>query len=317
MFTGILFGTIACMIWGLIFLIPDQLIGFSSFEVALGRYFFFGLLSFVLFLRSGLKMIRKYSFKYWRMAFFFGLVANLLYYTALVLGSRYASSSLAALVLGLTPIVISVFGNLQQKQVSFKSLLIPSLLIALGLFLVNLPALTQNNLAPEENYLLGCFFCFFALISWSLYAVVNAKKLREDSNLSSSDWVTMIGLGTFVWTILGAVVYVLFIASTEDLSKYGSFSTEVQQFVIGTAVLGIVCGWIGSYLWNRASALLPVSMLGQLLIFETVFGLLFVNLYAGKWPPAISMAGMLLMLSGIFISLVTLKNQTDLKMMEE
>lgn len=303
MIIGFILGISACFIWGLIFLIPDLLIGFSPVEVALGRYFFYGLISIFLLACKGKKLLNQYPKKIWISALNFALLANIIYYTALVIGSRYANSSVTALILGLSPITIALYGNIQQKVCSFKSLIVPCLLIAIGLACVNLQAFYPSlSIASMGEYLLGLLFSFGALVAWTWYAVANAKILKDNPQLSSSDWVTMLGVTTFLWVILIAGAFILFADPTEIFARYLHFSPELQKFMIGSAVLGIACSWLGAYLWNRASTSLPVSILGQLIIFETIFGLLFVHLYEKNLPSIPSLIGMTTMLVGIFAS---------------
>jgi hypothetical protein len=41
---------------------------------------------------------------------------------------------------------------------------------------------------------------------------------------------------------------------------------------------------IGNGLWNAASRLLPLSLSGQLIVFETLFALLYGFLHDARWP---------------------------------
>ena len=57
-----------------------------------------------------------------------------------------------------------------------------------------------------------------------------------------------------------------------------------MSFLIGCATLGLLCSWVGASLWNKASVFLPVSLAGQLMIFETIFGVLFVYMLNQQMP---------------------------------
>lgn len=313
MIIGLILGISACFIWGLIFLIPDQLTGFSPIEVSLGRYFFYGLISFFLIACKRCQILRKYPLKIWLSALKFALFANIVYYTALVLGVRYANSSVTALILGMSPITIAIYGNIKQKVISFRSLILPCFFITIGLVFVNLNAFDEHSdILYFGEYLLGLMFAFTALIAWTWFAVANAKILKDHSEISSSDWVTMLGAATFVWVLVIAVLFCLFGGKYTELSKYTNFSTELSRFVIGSSILGILCSWVGSYLWNRASTSLPVSILGQLIIFETIFGLIFVHFFERNVPSVTSLIGMAMMLFGIVTSVNIFRKRISL-----
>jgi len=64
----------------------------------------------------------------------------------------------------------------------------------------------------------------------------------------------------------------VFLKNELQVKKYVTLSPELSAFFIGSAILGLLCSWVGAWLWNRASLHLPVSLAGQLTIFETIFG---------------------------------------------
>ena len=48
MLKGVIFAIIACLVWGLVFVVPSFMQEFSSVEVSMGRYFTYGILSLIL-----------------------------------------------------------------------------------------------------------------------------------------------------------------------------------------------------------------------------------------------------------------------------
>jgi drug/metabolite transporter (DMT)-like permease len=59
---------------------------------------------------------------------------------------------------------------------------------------------------------------------------------------------------------------------------------------------------IGNGLWNAASKLLPLSLSGQLIVFETLFALLYGFLHEGRWPRPLESCAIALMLAGVLWS---------------
>lgn len=308
MFIGIVLVLSACFIWGLIFVVPQLMVGFSFFEVALGRYFFFGIISLLIMMSNGLKKWFLIPKIIWLKAFIYSLVVTILYYCFLVLGLRYSSASVMTLIAGISPISLTFFGNWKYHTCSFKKLLFPSFLLIIGLVIVNIPGFqieSSHSTLPE--YLFGLFCGLLALVSWNWYVIANDQFLKDYPQVSSSDWSTLIGVATLGWVaVLGGLFS--FFASSSHLEKYMTWNPELKMFLIGSTILGLFCSWIGSYLWNRASRRLPVSLTGQLTIFETLFGLLFVYTVEQRLPQTLEGIGIVTILSGVLISLNVFNN---------
>lgn len=309
MIYGFTLVSIACFIWGLIFVVPLFMDGFSSLEIALGRYFFYGIISLAIFSVQISRGKCSHSTAIWKNAFLFALLANIVYYTGLVLGLRYASPSVTALIVGLGPITIAFYGNFQQRECEFKRLILPSAIILCGLLLVNIPAFENNvSLATWKEYFFGLACACSALVAWTWYVVKNARFLKANPQLSARDWATVLGVATFCW-VLGFISLLLLLNYSElGLQSTLNFNNQqLTHFIIGASILGLFCSWIGSSLWNAASVRLPVSLAGSLTIMETIFGLSFVYIVEGRVPPLIEITGIGMMLIGIFVCINTFK----------
>lgn len=303
MFRGIVIVITACIIWGLIYVIPLFMSAFNPIEIAMGRYFCYGIVSIlymVCYRRASLVNTPKIL---WKKAFIFSFLANIGFYPAAVLSIQYADAAIAALILGMTPITIAVMGNLKQKECRFRSLLWPCLAIGVGLILVNTPALRESHIEKSISfYCTGLFFGFVALISWSIFAVANGRLLKKYPQLSSRDWSSIMGIASFIWVLTIGSAFIFF-TPEPFLYKYFIWTPELQAFLLGSLVLGLLCSWTGAFLWNKGSSLLPISLAGQLTIFETLFGLLFVYLMQKRVPMAVELAGIAVILIGIYSSI--------------
>src|ERR1700722_11114464 len=125
MFKGIAFAISACFVWGLIFFVPQFIHGFSTIEIVLGRYFFYGLVSAILLCKAKLKGTFRYPLRIWMLAFGYTSTVTIIYYFCIVLALRYTNPAICALVLGVSPIAIAFYGNWKQRECSFKRLIIP------------------------------------------------------------------------------------------------------------------------------------------------------------------------------------------------
>lgn len=301
MLKGVLYALAACCIWGLIFVVPYYVEGFNAIEVALGRYVVYGLLSTCIFFVNKLQGAASYPRAVWRQALGFSLISTIVYYTAVILSVRYATPAVCALILGVAPVTIAFYGNWRQREYSFGSLVPSSMLILLGLALINLPHLAVDGLAGDFSIGLAC--SLIALAAWSWYVVANARFLKDNPAVSSNDWPTLIGVATLFWVGVVALLVAAIDGGRTDMGKYLDFDATFVRFMGGSAVLGIACSWVGAYLWNQASRRLPIALAGQLSIFETVFGLLFVYGLARQMPSLLEGAGIVVLLGAVVYGL--------------
>jgi drug/metabolite transporter (DMT)-like permease len=298
MIIGILLVLAACFVWGLIFVIPELLLTFTPLEVALGRYAFLGIFSLIFMLFQGWQKWRHFSIDIWKTAVWYALIINIFYYFFLITGLRYSNPSVMALLLGISPITISFYGSWRQKDCPFRQLILPSSLIVCGLILVNFSALVDESVYSISQYLFGLLCGLLSLIAWNWYVIANAEFLRRRSDLLPSDWANLIGVGTLFWVILiGGAIALL--TSFDYLQRFWIWNEELRLFLIGTFILGFFCSWLGSYLWNQGTKSLPISLAGQLTIFETIFGLLFVYLFEQRWPSGLETLGIIAILGGV------------------
>lgn len=312
MLKGIIFALAACFIWGLIFVVPQFMEGFSAIEVALARYLFYGLISAAIFLKTGSHKKGRYPRAIWIQSLYFSFASTIFYYTFVVLSLRYATPAICALVLGISPITIALYGNYREKECSFKSLLVPSLLILIGLIIINAPYLTASD--ASSNHVLGILFSFLSLLAWSWYAVANSRFFKVNPEISCNEWSTLVGVATLFWVALFGLVLGLFFTDLVDVSKYNLLSGDNRQlinFLIGGSILGIICSWIGAFLWNSASVRLPVSLAGQLTIFETIFGLIFVYILKQEIPPLFECVGIVFFSFAIYLGIRSTASMTQ------
>lgn len=306
MFKGIVFALSACFIWGLIFVIPQFMSSFSSIEIVICRYLFFGALSSFLLLHKRVNGFCRYPLSVWFKAIFLSFLSG--YYLWVVLAIRYTSPEVCALALGISPITIAFYGNWKEEEGNFNLLILPSFLILIGLIMINAPHITVTSSLSE--YTLGLLFCLIALSSWTLYVVLNSRFLKDNPQIRSDDWATIQGVATLFWVGVCVLASSVFLWDYIDMHKYFTWNHELMSFLIGCATLGLLCSWVGATLWNKASVYLPVSLAGQLMIFETIFGVVFVYLLNQQMPSALESTGIVLLLGAVIYGIRALSSET-------
>ena len=297
MLKGIVFALIAGAIWGMTFVVPEFMGNLTAMEVTVGRYVLFGLFSSAFFLKTWIQKKTSYPKRVWLSALSIAFFSSIGYYTFFILSIRYSTPAICALILGMSPITIAFYGNLKERSVPFRSLLIPSLLIFVGLIIINAPHFTTS--AAPDLFMLGLLYGFLSLITWSLYTVTNGRFLKENPEISPVDWSNIVGVATLIWALIFAVALILFFPQEFRIEKCSPFNPDFPTFIIGSAILGIICSWVAIYYWNKASFYLPVTLAGQMMISPTIFGVLFAYILEKNIPPPMEILGIGLLLFAI------------------
>ncbi len=304
MVTGILFTIAACFCWGLVFVVPSFLENFHPFEIALGRFFIYGLISLVFILIKKRDLFSKKHLNHWKKASYFSLFSTLVCYTGTVFNMQYAGPTIATLVFAMVPITIALAGNWHKKEYPSQKLFIPLSLMVVGIFLAKFKGIDDPT-TPFLNYFIGLFFGLLGLASWTWFAVANSHFLKQNKDLSVNNWGLMLGTSTFFHVLVFGAI---FLFSSENHEKFHTFSVENQTFAVASVILGTLSTWLAFFLWNQGSKRLPISMTGQLMISEIIFALLLIYIFEKSVPTIAELSGILFMISGVFLGFKKLNN---------
>ena len=312
---GILYALGASLLWGLAFVIPKLLSNFTSIEITLGRYFFYGIVSLGILLLVERKHIKSYGRKIWLTALLFAFAGNIGYYFFVVYGIKYIGAPTVALIIGVLPITVSFYGNWLRREYPFSRLYAPIVLIFLGLIVVNFLGIDWSHAEqitlPQR--LIGLLSSFTALLLWTWYGVANSIFLKAHPRLSSSTWSTLIGVSTLFLVLIIIVVTMLRGDGLGSVERYIKLDSQLLFFLLDSLILGIAVSWGGTLLWNKASALLPVSLVGQLIVLETIVGLTYVFIADLKLPSAFELVGIVMIVAGVVFGINTTR-RSDTKM---
>jgi len=89
--------------------------------------------------------------------------------------------------------------------------------------------------------------------------------------------------------------------------RHGSFvfplGPRPLPFIGLMLAIGFCASWLGTLLWNRASQLLPTTLAGQLIVFETVAALLYAFVLRATLPTVPVLAGATLLVTGVMLGM--------------
>lgn len=286
-------------IWGIAFLVPYILPDTSPVLIVFGRYFVYGLLSIAIMVRVRRVLARKH----WRKAMVLAFTGNVGYFFCMALSVQLAGVAIAALIIGTLPVVIAVYGNAVERTVDGRHLVGPLALILLGLMTINgfefISAKTPEDI---DQLLVGVALACVALILWAHYAIQNALYLKRCPDLNCVDWANGIGVACMVQVGLGLGLYMAF-ANPEVLTQG---VPHMNKLIALSIVMGIVVSWLATHWWNLASRHVPMALVGQLIVFETISSLIYAALADQAWPPTIVFVSAITVVFGVVWSIRTI-----------
>ncbi|QOY92668.1 DMT family transporter [Massilia sp. UMI-21] len=301
MWIGVLCGLLAGAMWGLVFIAPALLAAFSPLELAVGRYLAYGAMALALLLPRLKHLLATLARADYLALLRHALAGNIVYYMLLASGVKYAGVAPTSLIIGMLPVVVTLLGRKDQGAAPLRRLALPLLLVAAGIACINADSfLHAGPGSATADIVLGLACAFGALLCWSWYALDNARYLKRNPQFSSAQWSALYGLATgAVALALGAGAWAVGAAGG---AAAGAAPRDWTLFWACNAVLALGASVIGNGLWNVASRRVPVTLGGQLILFETLFALLYGFGYRGHGPRPLELAAIALLAAGVIWS---------------
>lgn len=305
MISGVLYALLAGMLWGLIFIGPVIVPDYPAILQSTGRYLALGLIAVPL-AWLGRARLRRLSRQDWMTALALTMMGNLIYYVCLASAIQRTGAPVSTMIIGTLPVVLPVLANLLYSQRDGKlpwTRLAPALVcIAIGLVCVNIAELHH---APADfslwRYGSGIALALMSVGCWAWYALRNARWLRENPTQHPVMWATAQGLVTLPVSLVGYVGACLWLhVQQPDLPL--PFGPRPEVFITLMVAIAVFCSWVGALCWNLASQKLPTVILGPLIVFETLAGMLYTFLLRQSLPPLLTAAGIVLLVTGVVIA---------------
>ncbi|MCQ7058717.1 DMT family transporter [Escherichia coli] len=305
MISGVLYALLAGLMWGLIFVGPLIVPDYPAVLQSMGRYLALGLIALpIAWLGRG--RLRQLARKDWMTALTLTMMGNLIYYVCLASAIQRTGAPVSTMIIGTLPVVIPVFANLLYSQrdgkLSWWRLAPALVLIGIGLLCVNISELNQG--LPDFSgwrYGSGIALALVSVVCWAWYALRNARWLRENPDKHPMMWATAQALVTLPVSLLGYVAACLWLnGQTPDFSL--PFGPRPGVFIGLMVAIAVLCSWVGALCWNVASQKLPTVILGPLIVFETLAGLLYTFILRQEMPPLLTLSGIVLLVVGVVVA---------------
>ena len=304
---GILAGLAAGALWGLVFVAPRMVTGWSSVDLTAGRFLTYGAFSTLLLLWPALlgRPLRLPSWSQARAAALMSVLGFSGYYLLLVFSIRDAGSEVPSLIIGTIPIWMMILG----KPVGLRwAALLPGLVLTLaglGLMMQSVytgameSASTPTAITDAGSGLFfwrGVALACASMVCWTAFGLMNSRWLKQHPDVDVTTWANWLGVATG----LGALLLWLVAGSEVNVLLAHKDSAQAAMICVAT---GIGSAWIATILWNIASQRLSASLCGQLIVSETIFALLLSFLWDGQWPSLVQASAVGLFVVGILASI--------------
>lgn len=295
---GIFYGALAGAAWGLVFLAPELTRAFSPWQLTAGRYLAYGLFAAVLIAPRLRKLLPHLGRAEWRALVWLSLLGNVVYYVFLASAVQLGGMAMTSLVIGFLPVAVTIIGSRGHGALPLRKLA-PSLALGLaGIACVAWQSLGSGAVGASTggfgDGVIGFFCALAALVSWTAYAVGNSRWLGRLQAISAHDWNLLIGVITGLLSLFVAIP-----AFTIMLQPHPQ--SEWWHFIGVSAGVAIFASLFGNACWNKASRLLPLTMIGQMILFETLFALLYGFLWEQRWPSLLEIAAMVLVTASVLL----------------
>ncbi|MDM3316568.1 DMT family transporter [Citrobacter sp. Cb220] len=305
MISGVLYALLAGLMWGLIFVGPLIVPEYPAVLQSMGRYLALGLIALPI-AWLGRVRLRQLTRKDWVTALALTMMGNLIYYVCLASAIQRTGAPVSTIIIGTLPVVIPVFANLLYSQrdgkLSWWRLSPAPVLIGIGLLCVNISELNQG--LPDFSgwrYGSGIALALISVVCWAWYALRNARWLRENPDKHPMMWATAQALVTLPVSLLGYIAACLWLnGQTPDFAL--PFGPRPGVFIGLMIAIAVLCSWVGALCWNVASQKLPTVILGPLIVFETLAGLLYTFILRQEFPPLLTVSGIALLIVGVVIA---------------
>lgn len=275
------------------------------------RYTVFGLVSLMPILWKQKNIFKHVSRDTWWRGLVTTFFINICYYLGLSYAIRHAGSAISIIIVGLAPIAVLIHSNIKKKEISYSLLFAIISVIFLGIVLTNLSKFHSTTNTNPWKYLMGLCCAVTSTGIWVGYIVYNHQFLAKNPHITPVLWCHILGITSLMLCLPIVIIcdYLGVTHITQTLLSHTPLSERVL-FILLCGSMGIFSSSRAIAAWNKASLYLSPALLGALLIFEPIFGLILSYVCEQTLPSLQEAIGVLLMLGGSITCLILFVRKT-------
>ncbi|MDQ0996098.1 drug/metabolite transporter (DMT)-like permease [Phyllobacterium ifriqiyense] len=291
MLLGIIAGLTTCALWGLTFVAPRAIAPFTAWDLTIARYGIFGLACLLLMADRRFRPVGIATPRV-LIGLLLGGAGYVGYFVSAAFAVQLAGAAIPPVIIGTMPVFLAIIANFRDRSAPWQTLALPLTLIANGVAIVNVAAISTANAAGTASILLGMLASLAALLIWIAYGLANAAVMRSADAPDGLQWTGVQGIGAAIGSL------VLLPLASFDLVGTASHS-ETLRFVVWALVMGLAGSWFATWCWVVASRRLPLALSAQLIVAETILGLGYGFMFEGRYPSLAEAIGAVLQFAGV------------------
>lgn len=228
------------------------------------------------------------SFPKFLMAFPAGFVGVFAYNALFFYGMRYAPAVDAAMIIPtVNPIATVWLSALLLGEPVTRRRVWGLALAVLGMVLVFAGALTEAEAGSQRP--LGDFLLLGAALCWSGYALTGRLALKKMNALELTAYSCTWGAVLLSFTAL-------------PVSPGFNQTPHPDSFWMAVAYMSLVGTVLAFFLWHRGVESMGTARASAFLYLIPMFALIFAALFLQEYPTPVQVAGMLVVLGGVYLS---------------
>lgn len=291
---GVVFAVAATLAWAFNFVAPYVTGAYSLYDLTAVRFLFAGSLgaASLLFYSSQRRQLR--ASQQW-LAAGLGAIGYLGYGSCIAAGVALGGPVLTPALIGTVPVLLAVTGNVRERAMPWRKLVMPLALIGAGLWLVNIGIWAQP-LGDSQSIPLAIFFSLGAIALWIAFSVLNKRAMAGIPECTTAVWTGLMMAGAGMATL--GVVPVIYWLGLFELPVLGFGLAAASQLYSWALIIALTSSVAGAWAWNAATRRLPVALSGQLIALESLFATGLALIFTGRPPTLAESAGLLIVLLG-------------------
>lgn len=291
---GIGCGAAAGALWGLVFIAPEVTRDFTPFQLAVARYTTYGLTSALLIAPRWKAIATTLGAPEWRALLWMSFVGNIVYFFLLGTGVQLGGVAMTSVVIGFLPVTVTLIGSRDHGAVPLRKLLPALVLGTIGIVCIAAETPPSAVARDETTRLIGVAAALGALACWTAFAVGNARWLTRVPHISGHDWNLLGGVVTGSLALICLAPAFLLAPAAHDSDAW-------LRFLATAAGIALAASIVGNMFWNLASRYLPLTLIGQMILFETLFALLYGFLWEQRLPTGLETVAIMLLVTSVIL----------------
>ena len=216
-----------------------------------------------------------------------GLTGVTLLYIFQFIGIERTTASTAAALINTNVIFIAILSALFLKEFFNIKKAIGVILSFLGVIVVMLGQIGNENVVFNDVFLLGCIFVLLSAFCWAIYSIVGKKLLNNYDSFTITTYAFILGTIFFIPLVFQNIVDVI-----QNISINGWLAVFYLAFL---------CSVFGYVAWYYALSKIEA---GRAAVFLNLIPLFAISLsfFIGEIPTFLVLIGAILIIYGVYLT---------------